>query len=555
MPYNVNTCREPSVKTTYQSSSLNAGTGSSRAVDGCTNQRYSSGCCMHTSVNGQVEAWWLVDFAEQIVVESIQIYYRDEGVSQQQSRFGGYQIFMTNTTSENLDISPCYQDTTSSRSAVDLTPTITACCPVGKFGSGNCDLNCDSSCILNRCDPTNGVCTSCLAGYHGTLCDQLCPSGCKDNICDQMTGQCHACFNGFFGSTCNQTCSVNCQNSVCGQLAGECEACVPGFYSSTCDQFCPSNCKDNTCNQLDGSCIACVPGYYGSSCDLSCPSNCKDNTCIQLDGLCTECNSGYYGSSCNQICPVNCKSTICNRSSGECTECEAGVFGVLCDNSCSALCSSDGCSQETGFCKACTPGYYGQTCMENCGQCSSVSCNIADGTCDCSDGWEGDTCNTRKAVVDTPHNNTWTYVGGAIGAIIAIALLVAVFIVLKRRRQGTSYQKNPPEIVDNTFDKVEMTPDIVPRQSMYDHTAARHTAATDENEIAYANVKDTAPRTEEEAAYHNFKAKAAYMSVHELQAIIDTKMANGAAGFQEEFKICNAECRPFDYAKPVEQFL
>ncbi|XP_021348740.1 receptor-type tyrosine-protein phosphatase kappa-like isoform X2 [Mizuhopecten yessoensis] len=690
----VNTSRDPSVKSTAQSSSYSLSSTSDKAVDGCTSQRYSSGCCIHTSTSNSItEAWWQIDLDNQTVIDYITIYYRNEGSTEQKTRFGGYNIYLSNTTDT---YSLCYQDTTSSLTSVDLNPTITSCtgstryltiyidrrtraynwysstpimelcevqvygCPQGTFGNGNCDLNCDSTCVNSLCDPTTGECTyceagsykldlvcspcptncntqtcdvdtggctACVAGFYGSHCDLLCPVNCKNNICVQEIGQCEACVagyygsrcdvpcpvnckdnlcvqengqcedcndgfyglfcyacsagcrtlvcdkttgycsrcnNGFYGGFCTLSCSSNCNDSTCSQYSGDCDECVSGYHSSTCNQLCPTNCKDGICVQHDGLCLGCNQGYHGDVCTQVCPLHCKDNTCIQENGLCDECDSGYYGTGCDKICPSNCQHALCDRSTGECLECavgtygelclldcstqckggtcgrlngycddcEAGSFGIYCEVACPDFCSSVGCEKETGLCIGCTPGYFGHNCQETCGQCSGVSCDMKDGACGCIAGWEGDTCNTRTPVSTEDH--TWKYAGGGIGAVVVITLVIIIAVIVLRRRREVSYTKNPPEM--NASDNTEMTPVMVSKQPINHQPKPKPPSkpATDKDESAYSNTNDMAIKIDEEVAYNNVGVTG--VSIQEMRSIIDSKMANNALAFQEEFK-------------------
>ncbi|XP_069128596.1 laminin subunit alpha-like [Argopecten irradians] len=317
----INTCREPTVKDTLQSSTYATGTESSKAVDGCITQRYSSGCCMHTATDGRSSAYWAVDFNENIVIESIKIYYRDEpNTNQQKSRFGGYEIYISNSTSI---LSPCYEDTVSTISAVDLAPSITSCtgsarylgvyverssraynwysfsavleicevevydCADGTFKSGTICDSCSSNCIGSTCDINTGECSACIDGFHGSTCDQLCSIGCSTGTCNQATGQCDgACSSGYYGAGCDSACSDNCLNGECEQYTGTCGACYDGYYGDTCSLSCSVKCATLACSQNGGKCSACSAGYYGIQCDTACPSNCLAKTCNQDDGLC-----------------------------------------------------------------------------------------------------------------------------------------------------------------------------------------------------------------------------------------------------------------------------
>ncbi|XP_021359206.1 cell death abnormality protein 1-like [Mizuhopecten yessoensis] len=190
-------------------------------------------------------------------MEYVKIYYRDQG-NQQRQRFGGYQIYQSNT-SDWRNGYLCHKDTPSTAAALSLTPhiqcTVSAqyltiysdrrsgglswysdnailelCevevygCPLGKYGDGNCDTDCDVGCANSLCDPVTGRCAYCAVGHYrsGSLCVE-CPLNCYDDICIVESGVCSACTPGYYGNHCNQTCSFDCKDNRCMQSNGECE--------------------------------------------------------------------------------------------------------------------------------------------------------------------------------------------------------------------------------------------------------------------------------------------------------------------------------------------
>ncbi|XP_021359208.1 multiple epidermal growth factor-like domains protein 10 [Mizuhopecten yessoensis] len=631
----VNTSRKPNVKITTQSSNHSAAYLSGKAVDGCRTQKFDKDkCCSHTHPD-ETEAWWQVYLEGLIVMEYVKIYYRDENQDYlQRQRFGGYQIHQSNT-SDWRNGSLCHKDTTSTSAALSLTPKIPCTgsaqyltiysdrrsggiswysdnailelcevevygCPLGKYGDGNCDSDCDVGCAKSLCDPVTGGCASCTSGYYGSRCNQTCPFNCKDNRCMQSNGECEACFNGFFGVKCDRLCFSNCENNTCTQNEGKCTACKPGYYGDFCNTSCPSNCKGDTCNQTSGLCTACTPGYYGSNCNQSCLFNCKGNQCMQINGECEDCEDGFFGSSCDvcsvgctnhvcdkvsgncspcrpgyygdtcntscpsnckgdkcnqtsglctecapdiygidckQICPANCRDSLCARSSGDCSACEPGFFGLNCNMSCSGHCE---CQQNNGTCIACTNGYFGLNCEEKCGQCSAVSCRRSDGQCLCSDmthgtcgcknRWEGEKCTTKK-LMSVSDDQTGTYAGAGVGAVVVIVLVViATVIVLRRKRLPKHKQENHLEGRGKAFGNVESLP--IPFETSDTQTNSGDT--TSEDRQVYVNVHDIDPQTDDDVVYNNVDVTG--VPIHELRSIIDSKMENKAAAFQDEFQ-------------------
>ncbi|XP_060082753.1 multiple epidermal growth factor-like domains protein 10 [Ylistrum balloti] len=265
---------------------------SEKAVDGCINQNFGNKCCIHTQANPSLlEAWWQINLGGPVVMELVKIYNRNDVAKERSSRFGGFQIYLSNTTDwRNGD--NCHTDTTSTWQSMDLAPSIQSCtgntiyltiyvdrrpnkrfdwysgyailelceveiygCPLRKFGNNSCDSNCDTTCFNNLCHPNTGRCTSCVKGNYGSFCDNTCPVNCKDGVCDQHTGECEDCVDGYHGRKCDQRCSDHCKGNVCNQGNGTCRGCVLGYFGSTCDQTCPSNCNVNLCVQANGVCI------------------------------------------------------------------------------------------------------------------------------------------------------------------------------------------------------------------------------------------------------------------------------------------------------------
>ncbi|XP_021349685.1 scavenger receptor class F member 2-like [Mizuhopecten yessoensis] len=359
----VNTSLDSKVKTS-QSSDTDVAYTSDEVVDNCTTQKLDSACCSHTNSNPTPnEAWWQIDLGDQVVIEYIQIYYRDEGPFQT-ARFAGYQIYLSNTTGwRNSD--SCYNDATSTQCMVDLTPRITTCtgnnryltiyvdrqtksnnwystqailelcevqvygCPVRKYGISNCDSNCDTTCVNSLCHPNSGQCTYCAPGFYksGLVCT-ACPTKCLNDLCNVESGVCSACANGYHGSQCDQSCSNNCQDKICDQYSSVCTGCVDRFFGPLC-VACSPNCVDPVCDKSSGNCIQCLAGYHGSTCTQTCPTNCKDNICIQDNRFCIGCEQEFHGSTCQQRCPIACKDNTCSQFSGQCEGYTYFIFTIV----------------------------------------------------------------------------------------------------------------------------------------------------------------------------------------------------------------------------------
>ncbi|XP_033739090.1 receptor-type tyrosine-protein phosphatase epsilon-like [Pecten maximus] len=316
--------------------------------------------------------------------------------------------------------------------------------------------------------------------------------------------------------------------------------CEPGSYGDTCDKNCTSNCLHNVCNQTSGLCIDCDAGYYSAACNESCPPNCKELKCDRSSGNCSACKTGHHGDKCDGNCSQNCLGSTCNQRNGQCVECTLGYFTTECNQSCPINCRESSCDRISGDCPACKSGYYGMKCLEICGQCRSSSCSMPNGTCECSDGWEGDTCVTRKATLSATEDHTGMYAGVGVGAVIGVVLLVIASIVILRRKRLSSKKEGQVATGSNisaTYSNVSPSPGTS-QQKLEGHESSKetkNTAIVNENGLVYVNMHDISLTTEEgDVTYSN--AEAIGTPIHELRSIIDRKMANKAIAFQEEFK-------------------
>ncbi|OWF46319.1 receptor-type tyrosine-protein phosphatase kappa-like [Mizuhopecten yessoensis] len=576
----VNTCRYPNVKITTQSSNHSDNYPSRKAVDGCTKQTFDEPyCCSHTAP-GLQQAWWQVDLEGPIVMEYVRIYYRNE-TEEQKKRFGGYQIYQSNTsdwrvghrcridrtsTSKELSFTQkircpgiaqfltIYSDRRSpdrswysKKAILELCEVEVYGCPLGKYGKGTCESDCAAGCANSLCDPVTGECKYCADGYYkdGSLCIE-CPSNCNDDVCDVESGVCSACTPGYYGRHCYQTCLFNCKDNRCIQSNGKCKDCENEFFGSSCDE-CSSGCTDRVCDKISGNCSPCKPGYFGDTCNTSCPSNCKGDICNQNSGLCTACKPGYFGDTCNTSCPSNCKGDICNQTSGLCTACEPGFFGHNCNMSCFGHCNNDECQQNNGTCIACMNGYFGLDCEEECGQCSDVSCsrsdglclcsNMTHGTCGCKNGWGGTHCTTKNEISisdDQTETHAGVGVGIAVGVVIAIGLVIAI-VVIRRRKRLPKHKDNQRESSSSsnsskTMGNVESLP--IPLGTPNQQRNNGDTRSEDRQ--VYVNVHNIDPKTDNDVVYNNIDVTG--VPIHELRSIIDSKLENKASAFQVEFQ-------------------
>ncbi|XP_069128455.1 uncharacterized protein [Argopecten irradians] len=103
---------------------------------------------------------------------------------------------------------------------------------------------------------------------------------------------------------------------------------------------------------------------------------------------------------------------------------------------------------DDGNCTVCVPGFYGRSCSQGCpSNCKNNVCNLQDGQ-----------CIEKKAQTTEPENQTGTYAGAAVGAIIVIAIVIVVVVFIIRRRRQIPNRK-----MNNNFDgDLETTSSLPP---------------------------------------------------------------------------------------------
>ncbi|CAB3373706.1 Hypothetical predicted protein [Cloeon dipterum] len=312
--------------------------------------------------------------------------------------------------------------------AVNASGSIQCLCPDG-FRGAECEefiLQCPPDTCLN-----GGVCEELQlagfrcrcehTGYEGDRCERNVDE-CRHKPClnggtcfDTYGGYLCQCKSGFGGQNCEQNideCSSNpcSEGATCIDKRGGYECvCAPGVAG--CTPPCASSpCRNNgLCTDLGSSFeCRCPPGFFGLSCEMA---ECEFNNKICLHGG----NCTSQGCQCPQrvtgpFCEIlrDCSSEPCHNGA-TCQEtangfecfCTAGFSGPFCDNAENA-CLSAPCLNE-GTCDSssaspykchCLPGFTGVQCqnrMELCTCQNGGSC-LADGTCSCSDGWNGERC-------------------------------------------------------------------------------------------------------------------------------------------------------------------
>lgn len=183
---------------------------------------------------------------------------------------------------------------------------------------------------------------------------------------------------------------------------------------------------DPSCEEGLGSCIsesqdACC-NYYNhttNSCIAECPTD-QEHYSIEDDFTCG-CQSGYTGGLCSENideCTDQNEPPPCENG-GTCVDiegsfncsCPEGFYGQVCDRKHGDICEMNPCSnggtciemeQDSYMCQ-CPSGFMGSDCEEedlcafqpclNNGTCSNNNTDSGpDFVCDCSEGWEGKTC-------------------------------------------------------------------------------------------------------------------------------------------------------------------
>ncbi|XP_033739274.1 scavenger receptor class F member 1-like [Pecten maximus] len=359
-----------------------------------------------------------ISLRRDVVLVLFVIFYAVRSEKNSQDRFAGYQIFVSNTANMPKDGVLCYEDTSSTKSAVQLVMThlcpyvgryvtvynyrnnpkryswysndalLELCevqvfgCQVGRYGDGDCDNQCPGECYGGNCNSKTAACFYCFTGKYGNHCSLNCPTNCKDNVCSKDTGICFDCVPQKCGIRCEQNCSTNCLDSLCENVNGYCYECIPGKFGNTrCDQNCPENCNKTLCEKTTGYCLDCIPGKHGNTCDQNCPGNCKDMLCEKSTGNCIDCVPQRYGIKCEQECSTNCQDRLCEKVNGSCNDCIPGRHSTNCDQSCSENCK-DTCERDNGSCTDCIPGKHGTNCDRNCpGNCKDMLCERDNGSC------------------------------------------------------------------------------------------------------------------------------------------------------------------------------
>ncbi|ELP94573.1 protein serine/threonine kinase, putative [Entamoeba invadens IP1] len=297
-----------------------------------------------------------------------------------------------------LDPSKCEQCSTFDENCTTCAAGERQCsvCKSSKYPdeiTGVCK-NCSWTCN-NNCDPSTGICTSCVLNYvfenpkskvcipcqifdancitcssekqrSCTICESNyypkqgrcvpCDYGCT--TCSSATGKCSACQPNFVPSTVNNTACV-----PCADFDNNCKTCATLF-----GRYC-NECNDHFKPSVDGVCV---------SCDVSC-----DNNCDTIYGTCTTCFTNYVVTSplsykCDNCSVFDQYCDVCASGfSRKCVTCRGGKYpkdGVNCAN-CDSTCGNQ-CDGKNGHCTGCVTNYVlSATNSLQCESCVSFDAN------------------------------------------------------------------------------------------------------------------------------------------------------------------------------------
>eukprot|EP00105_Crassostrea_gigas_P029092 XP_011450924.1 PREDICTED: multiple epidermal growth factor-like domains protein 10 isoform X2 [Crassostrea gigas] len=415
-----------------------------KAIDGNTNQNYTSNSCAITDIphhhTNNESVWWKVWLDRPFNVAYLEIFFESKGY-QNATGFSIYtydtQVFYPLIDPEHL----VYQHDPMSgcpASVMNIT--------VNRVTQGIVYINKRPPGFTTTCKGADTAYTSinicevkimgCDQSKYGVDCRSDCPQKCKHYHCDAFNG---SCIHGCSDSQAVSSYCIECKhgtfalNGVCVNCQGHCK---DDAYCNTSTGGCDGGCDTHWQGRY---CQDCVQGFYGDNCEKQCgeckigstcnttsglcPNGCKDNW---TPPFCTECESNRYGPNCSNTCG-HCKDgKACSTVTGACNNgCEYGWVGKQCDTECGdgtyvfddkcvkchGLCKNSApCNKSTGncdngcndhwtgnFCNVCSDGTY--VSEGNCVKCQGVCkdhapCNKSTGTCDngCSDHWTGTFC-------------------------------------------------------------------------------------------------------------------------------------------------------------------
>lgn len=286
------------------------------------------------------------------------------------------------------------------------------CVCINHWGGVDCTSpQCPSITCLNggSCGPTPNTCTCVngwLPGPSGNCSGFQCLAPCQHNGTCVAPELC-SCPPEWTGNQCQlPRCNPLCQNNrPC--IEGDphycdCEGLFTGIACETPLYNCTPPCINGACKNNNNEC-QCLIGWEGDRCeDAICPSPCLNNGTCVAPSFC-QCPPNTQGSQCETVL-FTC-TPVC-RFGGVCIaqdtcNCTDQYFGGYCQFPiCDPPCQNNGTCGAPDVCFCDSTGYSGQYCQQPiCSPpCQNGDC-IAPNTCNCTEGWTGNTCGAR---ISTP---------------------------------------------------------------------------------------------------------------------------------------------------------
>mmetsp|Transcript_43652 Transcript_43652/g.79621 ORF Transcript_43652/g.79621 Transcript_43652/m.79621 type:complete len:565 (-) Transcript_43652:66-1760(-) len=232
---------------------------------------------------------------------------------------------------------------------------------------------------------------------------------CSGHGACNATGGCN-CTEGWIGETCAyQPCPMNCSSrGIC--IADECE-CDLGYAGQFCEQYrCPNDCYgQGVC--FSGVC-QCMEGYSGEDCGTKLTLGQVirfklPEALPRLRGFGDQ-GASTLRTSGERTCVQDCGSNGFCGEDGTCT-CSAGFSGASCETYCPGGCTGHGmCINGACLCNA---GYEEADCSAT-SACSGHGQTSAFG-CHCDSGWSGADCRIELVCADAQCGGNGVCVHGA----------------------------------------------------------------------------------------------------------------------------------------------
>ncbi|XP_066283033.1 uncharacterized protein [Branchiostoma lanceolatum] len=202
----------------------------------------------------------------------------------------------------------------------------------------------------------------------------------------------------------------------------------------------------------------CRPNYHGEVCSQVC--DCQyGGTCDRWEGCL--CPPGRHGDRCEYICSpgtfgLNCSMSCycqnnasCDLANGSCI-CTEGYWGDFCQKV--QVCPPGRHGDKCEY--ICSPGTFGLNCSMSCYCQNNATCDAVNGSCICADGQSGEFCGDVL-----PDNNQVVVVvlSSVIPIIALIGCIVTGGILVKRSRRRPPKSDHPTEGTEMTSFMEDLT--------------------------------------------------------------------------------------------------